>query len=1190
MLANEISIPSAFYASFLKEINGIKFSQREIDVIACLLNGRSTKKTASLLGLSPKTIETHMRNIMLKLDCNSRGSILDFIEKSNKYSFIKTYYTNILISYTFEEKLKTISKKIKPPFPSCLIVYWKGMLNDENLVSQLENHLNLVGIKTLVSAKNELHLVDEFSTQSVDHILCFVPDETLDTILNEVTKFNHTLHKNSKKITLLLSQERDDIAKDDNVNVIFYGSILKKENYYAFIKNILNSILPHFEGEMIFSELLKEYKEDLPHLQLTSFPQSPIKEKNEKKENDNILHIAQFVRAQKWMSFIFLFLLGLVCFYVTKGNDGVLSFLLTQKKTEPHFVRSDLVIPTEHVFLSRPELLQQLDHKFKDKKGIHTVALLGPGGAGKTTLARQYAHNQKASIIWEVNAETSETLKNSFDHLAQTLAKSEEDRDRLKRFQQIKNPAEKEEELIHFVKQRLISNSNWFFIFDNVKEFSDIQKYIPQDSLTWGDGRIILTTPDSNIQNNQFINDVVHVNELTPSQKMALFLKIMNTGSSPELTSTQQQDVQQFLNEIPPFPLDISIAAYYLKATKIPYKKYLENLGQHSRDFAGVQESLLKQAGNYTKTRQSIVTLSLENILNAHKDFVDLLLLISLLDSQNIPREILEKNKNNLIVDNFIYNLKKYSLITAESSSTMGPTFSIHRNTQQVILQHLSTHFDLRKGNIPIASMINSLYAYTNQILVNDEMAKMKELISHLSRLLEHKSILNALQIADVEGQLGAIYIYFGYYQQSKNLLEHSLETYKKYKDSDPLKVACVMQGLGTIYRLCGDYALSQNYYEKSLSIFEKHKGNQSREYFTATSYLGAIYEIIGKYKEAKEFIEDAIVFFENNHGKNHGDVAWNLVHLGILHKKTGNYQESIKALNRALEIYKDSRNESVYVGWPLIHLGSVYGRLGDYGNALEKTQKAVDIYKKHYGPQHVVTASGLIKLGNLYKKLGLYSQAQALFKDAYDIYQTQYGTSHTDVALASIHLGNISRLLNDPSKALNLITHGLNLYKEKLGTNHIKTGWAFINLGSVYKDLGDYQKAQEYLEQGFAVYKNHYGMNHNENAAVLRELGEVYLLQGNIKSAENYIHNAVAINKGIQHPEMCLSVELLSELYKMKSQEEEQAGRLQKSKEYKDLALLTLKEIVDLAVTHFPRDSSHIVRIKAKIKRIQDH
>ena len=63
-------------------INGINLTQREVDVISCIINIRGTKKIATILSISLRTVERHIHNIMLKSRCNSQEGIKDFVEKS----------------------------------------------------------------------------------------------------------------------------------------------------------------------------------------------------------------------------------------------------------------------------------------------------------------------------------------------------------------------------------------------------------------------------------------------------------------------------------------------------------------------------------------------------------------------------------------------------------------------------------------------------------------------------------------------------------------------------------------------------------------------------------------------------------------------------------------------------------------------------------------------------------------------------------------------------------------------------------------------------------------------------------------------------------------------------------------------------------------------------------------------------
>ena len=100
-----------------------------------------------------------------------------------------------------------------------------------------------------------------------------------------------------------------------------------------------------------------------------------------------------------------------------------------------------------------------------------------------------------------------------------------------------------------------------------------------------GKGKIILTTRDSHIQNNSHINHVIEIGELDHNQKLDLFIKIMSQGNTQSVSSSLRQEIKEFLEEIPPYPLDVSVAAYYLKATNIPYKEYLERIHNNSKSF-----------------------------------------------------------------------------------------------------------------------------------------------------------------------------------------------------------------------------------------------------------------------------------------------------------------------------------------------------------------------------------------------------------------------------------------------------------------------------------------------------------------------------------------------------------------------------------------------------------------------------
>ncbi len=131
------------FKKYLTTIQGVKFTFREIDIIACILNNRGEKKIAIICGISPTTVSTHSRNIMIKIACNSKDQIIDFIEKSGTLKIFKEYYLHLLIKSYFAEALMKIARQINVKYYHLKNTSIKNL----PLYSIIQNHLSQANIK-----------------------------------------------------------------------------------------------------------------------------------------------------------------------------------------------------------------------------------------------------------------------------------------------------------------------------------------------------------------------------------------------------------------------------------------------------------------------------------------------------------------------------------------------------------------------------------------------------------------------------------------------------------------------------------------------------------------------------------------------------------------------------------------------------------------------------------------------------------------------------------------------------------------------------------------------------------------------------------------------------------------------------------------------------------------------------------
>jgi tetratricopeptide (TPR) repeat protein/DNA-binding CsgD family transcriptional regulator/GTPase SAR1 family protein len=973
----------------IDKINGIKFTPREVDILSCLLGGRTAKKIASFLLLSPKTIENYIHNIMVKLECNSRESIVNFLEKSDKVSLLRQHYL---------------------------------ILSGQTIIFEFSN---------LPSPNSEIQ-----KKHTPDRVILF---------FHRIIKF--------------LIQRRMFFL------ILFFLSLIA-----------------------LFFSFWREREKDL--------------QMNQSKSSINL------------------------------------------KKT---LVRSDLVLPNKAVLLNRQALITQIDEKLKGQSEIQTIAFVGMGGSGKTTLARQYAHQQKANVIWEINAETLESLKSSFENLAQRLSKTDEDQKILRGVQEIKNSIEKENKIIQFVKDRLRISQDWFLVFDNVNKFTEVQKYFPQDSTTWGQGKIILTTRDSNIQNNKNVTHAIHIEELTDKEKLKLFTKIVYEKSDDQ--PPLQDAIKIFLKEIPSFPLDVSVAAYYLKATNLSFESYLNRLKQDRKDFEDVQHNLLKEAGDYQKTRYEIITLSLKQLIKTHPDFQDLLLLISMIDSQNIPRQLLDFCKEKTAVDNFIYSLKKYSLIMNESSNLppSGLTLSIHRSTQEICLKYIISTLPLDKKNQLLYSITELLENYMSSAIEKEDIAIMKFILPHYKVFLTHEDIIDQNIKDYINIKLGGSYNFLGEEEEAKQILLDIFSKINKKDNTNYLRMAQLLTYLGLTHRSLGDYSEAKNCLEESLKIYERYFPENRFVKALIFTYLGNVYRNLNNYEKSEEYLKKSLFLYKKYFPENLEGKALNLTYLGNLYNEIGNYKRAEIFLTQSLELYKKQVPENQ--------------------NGL---------------------ARALGYLGIVQKNCGNYEQAKDFFKMSLSTYEKFLPRKSDNVAWMLAHLGSAYKELGDYEKAHSFLTESQKIFEELYEKNSIRFAWHNIRLGDFERKTGNYEKAKSLYYQSYLDFKKKYGENYISTAEALRCLGQTSLAVGDLETAEGYLRKALEITKKINHSDVYLILETIAELYLKKFENEATIRNEQSSQILKKQARDSLAQALEIVKINFPENSPHRKRLELRLKGLE--
>ncbi|MBL9029975.1 MAG: tetratricopeptide repeat protein [Caedimonas sp.] len=1132
------------YQSF-KNIHGVAFTSREIDVIACIVSGKfSTKTIASILSISLRTVEIHVHNIRSKLECTSREGIINFIEKAGKFAAARQHYLYLCIQSSFEQKLQHLSALVAQNTLSCLTLYEKQY---EVFIEGLRPLFKALRIEGIFREQEIEHSFNEgwqgLDVPSVDHYLFVLSPSCLKKLFIKDPSLPYL--KNATFISLEEKPEINNFQEREEFSSFAHIHFDNSARCYLSFFDLFKKLFPNVALDKLISELKEHYEIFTNDF---SNKDSVILTSEEKHLEDKELSLSylfvNLLKKQRGRLFIGSVLCGAVfcTFLATFQRNEPDKIIPIQQIQKTKAICSDLPLPHEDVLLKRPTIMKSIEKALKGEAGIQTVALVGIGGAGKTTIARHYAQAHKTRIVWEINAETQENLKSSFESLAYALAQTEEDKGFLSDLEEIKEASEKERQIIHFVKQKLKLQGSWLLIYDNVDNFSDIRAFFPIHPTTWGNGKVILTTRNTHIGIHPSITKILSIPELEEEEKFKLFMKIMAIEQKKFPRKTKIE-TQNFLTRISPFPLDVSISAFYIKATDITYEKYLDYLNKRDEIFTKMQENILKDMTAYHKTRYRIITLSLQQMIEQDKDFHDLLLFLSLIDSQDIPLDLLYTYKTPVVVDKFIYYLRKHSLVTKASlhdKNTLKRSISIHRATHNILYQYLIPHFKSAETKFLIQPIGDHFEHYISQAVEREDYDRMKLLIRHGQIFLSHGTLLAPDQIMNIQGTFGKLLHYLGHYHDSQQWCEKALS---QLPDHVKVQRARLLYYLGDIYGSLGKREQSIKYLEESLHLYQKYRPTDHKRLAQLQTDLGNTY-IQKNYIRAKALLENSLTLYTTHIAHDYTNIAWLYLFLGYAEESQGHFMQAKKWFEHSL-----------------------------------------NVCRQHLPDKPVKMAWALANIGHMEHELGHYQGAEVLLQQAYDLCQANLSDRHRGFAILRVYKGILERTLNHYQKAENLFAFAGSIFEKLYPEGDPWRTWVLAEQGILRRTQGHLEKAKICLEQAIQSYQKVYGDSHVKTAILFQELALTYLLQGKREESEVLLQKSLKVLKAHHHCQTYLTLEILSDLFLKKAKEASLS--FPQSQAYNNQARQYLVQAFESAKAFFPEDSAHLQRIQAKLLRL---
>lgn len=1030
--ANSIEyIPVEECYQHLKFINNVRFTDREIDILACVVSGRTSKKIASLLDLSPKTIENIIYVILAKLNANSRQSIVDFLEKSEKLSWIRKHYVNLVIHFYFTLELKKIFATNKDNKINCLLLTDKSKTLISQFILTLNKDLQLVGINTAVADYEKNNINDVIAKKTtelvIDYIICPIHKESigqfkLDSIKNLVVS-----SKKTNMIFLLLDTQARMLIAEDSINAVAVD-FSKQDNYYFFVFALLKRILITENITTNLATFSQQY-----HNLITQAEQTKTEKINEPK-----------IKSKKKCQLYLIALLLSFCVITMASNSELFNRSLNNQTT----TQQDKLIlfnlpPRNKNFIGRTQILTKIEKQFHDNKfGLNTQVISGIGGVGKTQLAAEFAYQAAATkkystILW-VHAQDNNSINKFFIELA--------------RFLQINVNGQSTNKIQTAVCNKLSKNfldGKLLFILDNAGDYNNVQNLIiklhKKLGLNLKTLNILITSRNQGWPNNPII-----LESFSPTEAL-LFCK-------EYLTTEQNSEIVRLTNTLHYFPLALAQATSFIKShTNIDEylalyrKKQQKYLNQFAGDKCLYKESLWK-------TWQ----IALTKLSEPAKDIISI---ASYFYPDDVPINLFT-NYSIEERSNAIEELRRHSFIILTNNNK---SFKIHRLTQEVIRLTVDNNSIQHHSNANITPLQKALHLLKNKFdfhyKKHANWESCAKYLIHAQDLAEHAIAAGDNFIHSGLQLYLQIAMYFTMVQpdttHAKTVWLKTMEIGKKHSQQDKsfaIAEACFNSALGYAHQQMGDTINAKKHMKQALSVYQN----------TPATITTSINQLITYGKWGKNLSALVEGKFDN--------IATLLIQ-AILQQDKANFHEANKNYAAGLALLEKLQANPVTLLYKAQYLqcfGSLLRQMGELAKAEDLLKFAQVILDNNF-KNHPDRAHLYERLANLYYYIGKHKDAINYINKGLSITRSICTDEQHRIANAKSIAGVSLCAKGEFEQGLTYLKQAEKIHAGHLIKNNGKRAILYLYMYHALEKKKDYPEALKYLIKAKKIATNYW-------------------------------------------------------------------------------------------------------------------
>jgi tetratricopeptide (TPR) repeat protein len=790
-----------------------------------------------------------------------------------------------------------------------------------------------------------------------------------------------------------------------------------------------------------------------------------------------------------------------------------------------------------HHFVGRESQLAELEAKlFSNKQTTTTLAIVGPGGTGKSQLALEVAHrtrqnNQSCSVFW-MDASDKDSLYQSYASVAQKLNVLGWDDDQADMKQLAKRCVVE------------VSVRKCLLIFDNTEhttlrsggsstaEAADLADCLPQSKLC----SAIFTTTNTNIAQALASQNVVALRELT----LGTALRMLQVRLVRPLADTEQHEAEHLLRELSYLPLAVMQAAACIKASGMTVQEYRSRLDDYKELAIEHRGDLSEGRRQDSGVRDSVAAtlfLSMNQIGNDNKLAAGYLSIAACVDRKDISLDLLEAASTQA-GEKAVEILDKYALVTRRPAES---ALDVHRLVHQALRRRLHVQGRLIQWTQRTVTQLIQVFPDND----HSNRSKWRRLLPHAQYALSHSPADNddeeRLQLAS---KCAATLSGDGRYEEAEELQVQVMQACKRMLTDEHPDTLASIANLALTYSSQGRWKEAEELFVQVMQASKEVLTDKHPDTLTSMANLALTYSRQGRWKEAEELFVQVIQTFKRVLTDEHPSTLASMNNLAGIYSSQGRWKEAeelfVQVIQTLKRVLTDEHPDTLA---SMNNLAETYRNQGRWKEAEKLQVQVMQACKRVLTDEHPDTLASMNTLAGIYSSQGRWKEAEELFMQVIQTFKRVLTDEHPDTLTSMNNLAETYSRQGRWKEAEKLFVQVMQASKRVLTDEHPSTLTSMHNLALTYSRQGRWKEAEELFVQAMQARKRVFTDEHPDTLTGMNNLAETYRNQGRWKEAEELQVQVMQARKRVltdEHPDTLTSMNNLAFTLQSQARHEE--------------------------------------------------